>query len=317
MPIEAREADFVFNVVITPGTFRYLQLFTRSLLAHSVVRVRLVSNGCPPDEVNVIQEFAADDETRVDLLQLESSTMVPHGVALDEIYAATDDGEYFCFVDSDVKAKRAFMGLFIQLLERADVVTSCNVAWSEDSILTPGLPDLVGRHAVGHDGFVYGSSYLAIYRRADVDRVREAWDVSFRAYAYDTLPPRPARQLAEMGRKFRLYDTAKVLNILMQAGGLVLAHVDNPDLVHVGGISQYLSDPVVLGRSPEASSTDAPVPWFAASGAGRQRWDFALWAAATLRNIVDDAPAPDLPEDPAQRLRAIEVQRELLGLAGH
>jgi hypothetical protein len=35
-----------------------------------------------------------------------------------------------------------------------------------------------------------------------------------------------------------------------------------------------------------------------------------------LRNIVDGAPLPDLPEDPALRLRATDVQRELLDLAG-
>jgi hypothetical protein len=76
-----------------------------------------------------------------------------------------------------------------------------------------------------------------------------------------------------------------------------------------------LSDPLVLGRDSLASD-DASVPQFAASRAGRQRWDFARWAAATLRSIVDGEEAPELPEDPEQRLRATEVQRELLDLVG-
>ena len=320
---ETREADFVFNVVITPGTFRFLQLFTRSLIAQSRVRLRLVSNGCPADELQLMRELAADHAPRLDVVQLSSPTMVQHGAALDEIYAACDDGEHFCFVDSDVKAKRPFMDMFLEQLRRADVVTSCNVAWSDDKILTPGIPDLVGRHAVGHDGFVYGTSYLAMYRRAAVDRVRQGWDVTFRAYAYDKLSPLVQGRLAEMGRVFGLYDTAKVLNILVQGDGFVLTHVENPALVHVGGISQYLSDPGVRrgGSGARASgsgaSGEAAVPWFAASGAGRERWDFAQWAAATLRSIVDREPAPDLPDEPVQRLRATEVQRELLDLAGH
>jgi hypothetical protein len=239
--------------------------------------------------------------------------MVAHGVALDEAYAANDDGDYFCFVDSDVKANRPFMEMFLELLTHADVITSGNVAWSDDAVLPADAPDLVGRHSVGHDGFVYGSSYLAIYRRARIERVRNDWPVTFRAYAYDKLAVPVQRRLDELGRTFRLYDTAKVLNILLQGDGGVLTHAENPALVHVGGISQYLSDPTVLARGAPA---EAPVPWFAASDTGRRRWDFARWAAAVLRNIVDGAPLPDLPEDPALRLRATDVQRELLDLAG-
>jgi hypothetical protein len=308
-------SDFVFNVVITPGTFRYLSLFTRSLLAHSRVRLRLVANGCPPDEVTEMRDFAADVGARVSVLALSDPAMLPHGVALDEIYAATDDGDYFCFVDSDVKATGPFMALFVELLTRADLVTSCSVAWSDDAVLPPDASDLVGRHSIGHDGFVYGSSYLAIYRRARIEQVRRVWPVTFRAYAYDKLAEPVQRRLEEMGRRFRLYDTAKVLNILLQGDGGVLTHAENPALVHVGGISQYLSDPSVLARGAQVAS-DAPVPWFADSGRGRQRWDFARWAAAVLRNIVDDEPLPELPEDPILRLRATEVQRELLDLGG-
>jgi hypothetical protein len=300
---------------MTPGTFRYLQLFTRSLLAQSELRVRIAANGCPAGELQLMRRFAEDHGPRVEVFELSGSTMVPHGLALDEIFGECDDGDYFFFVDSDVKARRPFMEMFLALLARFDVVTSCNVAWSDDSILPVAATDLVGRHAVGHDGFVYGSSYLAIYRRAAIERVRSAWGVTFRAYPYDRLAPTVQRRLAEMGRQFRLYDTAKVLNILLQGDGFALTHVDNPALAHVGGISQYLSDPSVLGRT-DTSASGASVPWFATSGAGRQRWDFARWAAAMLRSIVDGEPAPELPADPAQRSRANEVQRELLDLAG-
>jgi len=282
------ERTFVFNIVITPGTIRYLQLFTRSLLAHSAIRVRLVANGCPRAELDVMDALAATANTRVDVVQLPSPAMVPHGQALDEIYAAHDDGEYFCFVDSDVKAKRSFMPPFIAALTSADVVTSCNVAWSDDAVLPLDAPDLVGRHSIGHDGFVYGSSYFAIYRRAVAERVRTGWGVTFRAYAHDNLAGPVQNRLDEIGRNFRLYDTAKVLNLLLQADGGVVTHLENPALMHVGGISQYLSDPGVLGQppAPEGSTNEGStnegnaVPWFAASGTGRRRWDFAEWAAA-------------------------------------
>jgi hypothetical protein len=147
--------------------------------------------------------------------------------------------------------------------------------------------------------------------------VREHWGVLFRARTHEQLPSPVQLRLAALGRQFERYDTAKVLNILFQGDGFLLTHFDNPALVHIGGISQYLSDPSVLRRGPGASASgDAPVPWFAASGAGRDRWDFAQWAAATLRSLVDGEPAPELPEETQQRLRASAVQRELLDLAG-
>ncbi len=311
------EAEFVFNIVNTPGTFRYLQLFTRSLLANSGVRLRLVANGCSNDELQSMHDFASSASDRVEVLRLASDTMMPHGAALDEIYAARNDGEYFCFVDSDVKAREPFMTMFIELLTRFDVVTSCNVAWSDDSILPPGSPDLVGRHAVGHDGFVYGSSYLAMYKRAAVERVRSRWGITFRSHAYEKLDAAVQRQLTDMGRTFGLYDTAKVLNILLQGEGFGLAHTDNPALLHVGGISQYLSDPTVRRLAPDsAAGDDAVVPWHSQSGAARDRWDFARWAAATLRSLVDGDPPPDLPTDTQQRDRATAVRRELVDLAG-
>jgi len=315
----AREGDFVFNIVITPGTFRYLQLFTRSLVVNSDARFRLVVNGCPPEELPALHALAAASGGRVETVQLSSPAMVPHGAALDEIYEAHDDGAYFCFMDSDVKAKRPFMSEFVELLDPFDAVTSGNVAWSDDSILPTGSKDLAGRHAVGQDGFAYGSSYLAIYKRAAVARVRERWGVTFRAGAHDGLPRAAREQLVAMNRRFELYDTAKAFNILFQGDGFALTHVDNPALVHIGGISQYLSDPSVLGRGPgrETSTGDeSELPWFATSGAGRDRWDFARWAAALLRTIVDGEPAPQLPTAPIARERATAVQRELLDLVG-
>ena len=317
MPTDAREVDVVFNVVMTPGTFRFLEYFTRSLMRQSEVRFRLVANGCPSEELQAMSQFAAERAPRVEMFQLSSPTMQPHGAALDEVYLAFDDGGYFSFVDSDVKAKRPFMTMFLELLASADAVTSGNVAWSDDTVLPAGSPDLAGRHAVGHDGFVYGSSFLAIYARGAVERVRQHWGVTFRACADEKLPAPAQRRLATMGRRFEHYDTAKVLNILLQGEGFALAHVDNPALVHIGGISQYLSDPSVLGRdSRTPASADPPVPWFATSGAGRDRWDFARWTAAMLRSLVDRAPEPDLPEDTQQRARASAVRQELIDLMG-
>jgi hypothetical protein len=318
MSPEARERDFVFSIVITPETFRYLRPFTRSLVAESEVRFRLVANGCPPDEVASMRAFASGHAHRVTLLELPTARMLSHGETLDAIYERCDDGDHFCFVDSDVLAMRRFMPGLLDRLSHTTVVTSCNPAWTNDVVLPRGARNLVGRHATGSDGFVYGSSFLAIYPRAAIEHVRHRWDVTFRGYAHGQLPAPVQKRLSSIGRDFELYDTAKVVNILMQGEGYTLQHADNPALLHIGGISQYLSDPstradgvsTVVGRSAPAR----PVPSFAGAGAGRERWNFAHWAATTLASLVDGEQAPALPTPIHDDARAIAVQRALFEL---
>jgi hypothetical protein len=301
MKPQQTEEDFVFNVVITPGTFRYLAWFARSLLAHSAIRLRLVANHCPPAELDAMRTFADSHEPRVQVFDLDCAHIAPHGTALDETFAAHDDGDLFCFVDSDVMATRPFMPSFLDLLRRFDVVTSGSVSWSDDTVLPAGERRLAGRHVVGTDGFVYGASYLAIYPRRAVEHGRDRWGVGLRAGSHEQLPDAAQRRLESMQRVFELYDTGKALNILLQGDGFTLAHVENPSIVHIGGISQSVS-------RPEAGS-------IVLEGAGRARLDFASWAAATLHSLVDGQALPPLPLDDETRARAEVVQRDLLALA--
>jgi hypothetical protein len=104
-----------------------------------------------------------------------------------------------------------------------------------------------------------------------------------------------------MHRAFELYDTGKALNILLQGDGFALTHVENPALVHIGGISQFVSRPQTGG--------------LVAEGAGQARLDFARWAAATLRSLVDGDAPPPLPAGDATRARAELVRRDLIELA--
>jgi hypothetical protein len=134
-----------------------------------------------------------------------------------------------------------------------------------------------------------------------VQQVRDRWGVGFRAGSHEQLPEAARYRLVSMHRNFELYDTGKALNILLQGDGFALTHVEHPALVHIGGISQFLSDPDVAG--------------LVVQGAGRERLDFARWAAATLRSLVEGHDPPPLPVEPDARSRADRVRRELFELA--
>jgi hypothetical protein len=280
-----REDCFVWNVIFTPGTFRYLVYFTRSLLAMADARVRVVANGCSHDEVQLMRAFTALHGERAEVVEIPGATLVAHGVALNSLYDSYDDGEYFCFIDTDVKATDRFMPMLQDALDDCAIVTSGKPAWTDDTTLPPGARDLAGRHFVDADGFVYGSSYTALYRRSAVDALRARWPVTFEAYAHGRLPQAVQDRLAAMGRQFDLYDTAKVCNILMQGEGQHVSYVDHRALFHIGGISQYVSR--AARPSPIAPTGQAVV-----------RWNFARWAAATLVALVDG----DSPPEPADEI---------------
>lgn len=303
----AAEHEVVFNVVFTPHTFEHLLPFTRSLLARSSARFRLITNGCDPDEVAAVRAFAARRADRIDSFVADDTAMLPHGAVLEAIWSAHDDGAHFCFIDSDVVARGPFVGEILELRAHHDVVTTGDVAWVDDRLLPAGSIDLVGRHAIGHDGFMYGSSYVACYSRPAVAVVRDRWGVTFRAGSHDQLDAGVQRRLEELGRAFRRYDTAKALNLLLVGEGLSVHHFDHPALFHLGGISQYLSSVRTTGGEPER-------PWFARSGAGSRRWEFAEWAANALRALARGDAAPRLPDDPADADIARTVLAELTEL---
>ena len=286
----------MLNVVFTPATFRALHLFAASLLHHSEVGVRLVANGCGGEELELMEEFARRHDRVVEVRAVSASRMVKHGRALEQLYRSTCDGEYFCFIDSDMKATGPFMQPFLELLTRCAAVTSGRVAWGEDTVAPRQSLGLAGRHLVAEDGFVYGSSYFAMYRRTAVDETRERWGIGFLAYRGKELPEPVAARLADLGRRFSVYDTAKVMNIALQADGHQVHHHDVDDLVHIGGMSSYLSNPT-LGIDARSQP---------------ERFVGAEFAAATLLALIDRSPLPPvpaaLPDDRKQHLAVIAAE---------
>src|SRR5690606_22166711 len=97
-------------------------------------------------------------------------------------------------------------------------------------------------HFFDEDGFTFGSPHLAMYRRDALDETFRRWGVGF-ASAGPELEPATRARLAEAGRDYKLFDTGKIVNILLQCDGQRLLHTEHPDLLHVGGMSHYLSPP--------------------------------------------------------------------------
>ena len=306
----APENAFVFNIVWTGTVFPYLRPFVASQLAHSDARFRFVLNACAAEQVPLIEQFAAHHPDQVvEILDVSADRMVAHGEALERVRASRDDGEYFCLIDSDIRASGPFVADFSTILSGgAAGVTAGRSIWAETNVIPDGHIGVNGEYFYSADGFLFGSPHFAMYRRAAIDEVAERWGVGFASAGPDLSDDAKAR-LEAAGQSYWLYDTGKLVNAFLQLAGHRLIHEEHPHLLHVGGMSHYLSPPdraTTEGReqNPEWATWDP------------DRLEVAQLCAAVLVEVAAGRPAPEVPAGLDDRMAnsLSEVRRELIEL---
>lgn len=291
------EQDLVFNVVWTGTVFDHLEPFVASQLAQGGARFRFIANACPPEQVAALERFADAHPGRVvEVLEVSTERMVRHGDALDEVLRTRDDGPWFAFVDPDIAALGPYLPRFLELLDHADAVTAGREVWSDHNVRPAEHPGVSGEHFFDQDGYTFGSPHFAIYRRAALVDTMDRWSVGF-ANAGNDLTDAARARLDEVGRSYWIYDTAKVVNVLLQADRHRLVHEEHPALLHIGGVSHFLAPP-----SSAPAFRDRPPAWGEGSDWGEQpgqaaRHEVARYTAAVLAAALAGDPVPDVPAD--------------------
>ncbi|NNE08123.1 MAG: hypothetical protein HKN20_06130 [Gemmatimonadetes bacterium] len=225
------------NVIFTPRTPARLIPFATSLLKGSGVTIRLVDNGCGADESPLLRE-AAERSDRISYYSLAAESPVEHGLALNHLFERFRE-EHFAMADSDVIASGDFMADLHPLLRAGTSVFSGSPVWAteNDVVISKESTWIGARHREFEDGTSAGNSYFAIYPRAALESV---WDAAPRGFgvvdSYE-LPRERRDAFAGRGWRFVLFDTTRVLNLLLLLAGHDLAHRVLPDLHHVGGFS--------------------------------------------------------------------------------
>lgn len=305
------EPDVVFNVVWTGTVFPYLQYFVASQIARSRARFRFVGNGCPPDQLELMEAFAARHPGRVvEVLDVSSQDMIAHGVALDRVRAQRDDGPLFGLIDPDIKANAPFVADLLRLLGDGAAVTSGREVWSEHNVVPDMHPGVAGEFFYDRNGFVFGSPHLAVYRRDALEDTCTRWEVGFGSAGPDLRPD--ARALLDAhGHTYIVFDTGKIVNILLQLDGHPLVHEELDQLVHIGGLSHYLYPPG--WRTTETGEVE---PDWTAWETMSVRHEVARYTARTLRALADGDDAPPVPPDlePDVAARLARVHREVTDL---
>ncbi len=310
------EEQLVLNVVWTGTVFEHLEPFAASQVAQSSARFRFIANACADHSVRSLERFAVAHPDRVvEVLEVSTDRMVRHGDALDEVLRTRDDGPWFAFVDPDIAAFGPYLPRFAELLGGADAVTSGKEVWSDHNVRPLEHPGVSGEHFFDQDGYTFGSPHFAIYRRSALLDTMDRWAVGF-ATAGNDLSHAARARLAEVGRDYWIYDTAKVVNILLQADGYRLVHEEHPSLLHIGGVSHFLAPP-----SSAPAARDRPPAWGEGPDWGEQpaqaaRHEVARFTAGVLVELLAGRPAPEVPDqaDPSGQARLALVRDALVEL---
>jgi hypothetical protein len=317
-----------FNVLFTPGSAGRLLPFALSLLQGSGVRIRVVANGCRSDEVDLMRAATRVDE-RISHHVLPQRDPIEHGQALNHLFEVFNE-PHFAIADSDVIAGGDFMDSLKPISPGTAVFSAAPVWVADDEAVSPaGSRFLSGRQRVLHDGTPIGVTYLAVYERAAIEplwhQAPRGFDVHFRYM----LPRRMRASLSERGWRFRMFDTCRLINLLLLVNGCRLENRTVPELHHLGGYSlrEFVSSGaglrnlISLLRSRDDRWLQRIIDGASLRLHARLRHDPDRARMSQRRRIVLsyvdlalDAILADQPPPPAPRTDSTEVDRRVAAL---
>ena len=307
----ATEADVTFNVVWTGGSFGYLQYFVASQIASTRARFRFVVNACAPSQIEEMERAAARLPDRIVEVLVVTDELVGHGLALDAVRRCRDDGPVFAAIDPDIKANGPFVEPLLALLvDDVVAVSSATEVWSTTNVVPEGHVGVAGEHFYDRDGFTFGGPHLVLYRRDALDATCDRWGVTLGSAGPELQAPARAR-LDEVGRGFLVFDTGKIVNVLLQAdGGRVVQH-ELDQLVHIGGMSHFF-EPSNQMVFPDGETR----PQWSRHENVRDRYELAGYTARLLDALRNGGPAPVAPDglDPVLQAKMELVQHEVVDL---
>ncbi len=248
------------HIIYVGGTVDSLAPFLGSLLEQTSLQFRLVLNGCAEQERRTLEQYRRTYPDRIELRTVSDRGILRHGPLLDRLLEA-ETSDYFCILDSDIFATGPLT--MADLVPGPDETATCGClpVWhgDDDRVAPKDYSILAGRFLRTANGTFVGCTYAAAYRTEPLRRTMEKWGLSFRKYSWRDLPPAVRNELDRRDMRFRFYDTAKVVNILLDDAERSMVYRDLPNLVHLGaqsgpaaqvpGVRRFVRE-FALARSP-------------------------------------------------------------------
>lgn len=315
--------QLTFNIVFTPGTVKYLRLGALTLLRYSPYRYRLVANGLLEDERQLLRRLVVSSN-RFDFHGLDESGVLEHGLVLNHL-VGIEESDYFCFIDSDIFAVAEFATPLESALQTCDVLSSCRcLLWDPDDVSF----GFVGRSTHAPTGEPLPSTFFSVCRTEVVRRWSQELGIGFQRYRHDEMSPGMREIARRFGWNGELCDTGKLLYLAGLSQGGRFWHREFPALVHIGGISSWISK--ALARVPDGRAQEA---FFLSAGEVeveamaraqrteegdlrfRRRMAAAGYFANYIASLFGDAPEPQLDLTDPFLLGQIEQTRNRLSAA--
>ena len=229
--------SLTFNIIYTPGTVHYLTFFVRSLLHWSDCSFRLVANGCSAAEESHLRHFCQQDG-RLEFYRLPTDKMIIHGQALNHLHDLTQEDK-FCFMDSDIYAIGNFMSQFLPLGQQHACVSACSPIWCkpEEQVSSNLHPILAGEYTHTNRGLCLGVTYFAIYDNVLLTDFRQDTRLGFELRIWEEISHHHQKRLQKLKLRKAIYDTGKLLNLMLQGQGHTIVMQEAETLCHLGGVS--------------------------------------------------------------------------------
>ncbi len=235
------EMMLTFNIIYTPGSVKHLSFFVWSLLKWTPACFRLVSNGCLSSEQRYLAKLCRR-ESRLEFWSIPTKTSLPHGQALNYLQALTQE-DHFCFMDSDIFAIGDFATEILPYQSDHAGIFGGMPIWVKDAeqVFPTGFRSMTGMFNRTADDLPLGSTFFAVYDNQQLTEIMQSSGIGFEEYRWAEIPTSVQKQINDLGLAIDLYDTGKVLNLLLLSNGGKLINLALPSLCHVGGTSFQVS----------------------------------------------------------------------------
>ncbi len=303
--------QLMFHIIYTPGTVKYLRLFTRSLLKWLPCSFRLVSNGCSQEEVRLLRAFS-QQHAQLELLLLPWNTLRSHPKVLNYLQRQ-ESSDFFCFLDSDIFATGNFLSNLTDALQESNAIFSGIPFWqnAEECVWKNYLTEISGLHATAEDGGVLGTTFFSVYDNRMLTECIGSTGISLKAYEWRKIPQAYQAMLTRTDRKARYYDTAKLLNIVLRERGATLRYQNLSSLQHIGGFSAVEAREMTAKRRLKSfkGSLNILRDWLFYRRSFyyfqrnlQQIESYKRYFSSLLRHLFDKTPLGQIPTtDPQQR----------------
>jgi len=231
-----------FNIIYIPGTVNYQAIPLISLLLNSDFNFKLIGNGLNESERNMLKQISSVSD-RLEYINIESKNIIPHGTLLDLMFLSESESLY-CFCDSDLFLFDEIKTDFIkEKMEKHQVLSSGGRIENESDSIYAGFKG--GATTKSPDGRIdLATSFFCVYNREFLQSTIDQYGVGFEQYRLDLQIPKHASSVInKMNLEYEMFDTGKLLSILMHDMGGEKYFTEFTGLVHIGGMSgRYLQD---------------------------------------------------------------------------